>query len=420
MQVEQDILDIEEVRQLHFNFDYAKCQERCKAILQERPYLFQVRTFYGFFLIYDDLKESFKQQLQVYQEAPYYFENTSYMLDNIFSNFQNKSKSLVQTIFKQYSDYQEEKNGFYYICLALIYRIQQDHQKSYEILISRVNDYDDQPIVQSWFYHQLGCHFQNMTDNGDDEENENVQNTLKFFEKGLEIQPRSTMNLQNLGVQYHRIGTLEANIKSVQYYNKALNINPQDQYALCNLSAVLADAGQYNQSIQILKLCFKQIKFNFVLNQYLSLIINHYSALGIQSIDQIFREVCQGALTLIKIEANNDFLFQNFYLILILSIQHSIQLKYIDLFESIISTFRSEDIISLVLLEKFITKSLSGEENEEVQKKIYPAKKMAFILIQKELMISQQFLSQIVYKNIIQNNMHYQSSYSHWDLLMDY
>ncbi|EAS07245.2 hypothetical protein TTHERM_01001380 (macronuclear) [Tetrahymena thermophila SB210] len=420
MQVDQDNLYIEEVRQLHFNFDYAKCQERCKVILEEKPYLFQVRTYYGFFLIYDDLNESLKQQLQVYQEAPYYFENTSYLLDNIFSNFQNKGRSLVQTIFKQYNDYQGEKNGFYYICLALIYRIQKDNEKSYEILFSKVNDYDDQPMVQTWFYHQLGCHFLNMTNHGEDEENENVQKSLNFFKKGLELQPRSTMNLQNLGVQYNRIGTQEAYILSVQYYNEALNINPEDHYALCNLSCVLVDLGYHAQSFQIIEMCFKKLKFNFVLQQYLSLLVNQFNMLGIENIDQIFREVCQGIQTLIEIEANNQSQFFIFLYIQILSIQHSIQLKHIDLFEQIVSAFRREDIISLIQLNKFMIEQQLMEDNGEEQTKIVPVQKLTNILIQKELMISQQLLSLIAYKNIIQNNLHFQQSFSHWDLHIDY
>ncbi|EAS07247.4 tetratricopeptide repeat protein (macronuclear) [Tetrahymena thermophila SB210] len=248
MQVQQDILDIEEVRLLHFNSEYAKCQERCKIILQQKPYLYQVRTYYGFFLMYDDLSESLKQQLQVYQEDPYYFENTSYLLDNIFCNFQNKGRSLVQTIFKQYYDYQGEKNGFYYICLALIYRIQKGNEKSYQILISKLNDYDDQPMVQIWFYHQLGDISQSITDSRDDVKKEDVQKSIFFYEKAIELQPRSQMNITNLGVQYHIIGTQETIIKSIQCFYKALNIIPEDHHTLCNLSSVLQDVGHYDQN----------------------------------------------------------------------------------------------------------------------------------------------------------------------------
>ncbi|KAL4427227.1 hypothetical protein ABPG74_022314 [Tetrahymena malaccensis] len=417
---EQDILDIKEVRQLHFNFDQAKCQDRCKIILQERPHLFQIRTYYGFFLVYDDLNESYKQQLQVYEEAPYYFENTSYMLDNIICNFQKKGRDFVKSILKQqYSAYQGEKDGFYYICLALIYRIEQDYEKSYEILISKVNDYNDQPMVQTWFYHQLGCHFQNKTNHGDDEDNENVKNTLKFFEKGLEIQPRSTMNIQNIGVAYQRIGTEEAKLKSIEYYKRALNINREDHFALCNLSVVLYDLNQFKQSFQIIQYCFQKLKFNAILYQYLYLIINQYYALNIQDIDQVFTEVCQGLQRQIQIEANNESNFENFYYIFILSIQHARQLKYVDLFESIIQTFRKHDMVSLVELEKYILGNLIYEEEGEDQSKLQPVIKLVLILIQKELIVSQQLLSQVAYKNIIQSHLKFQQSFSHWDLFID-
>lgn len=100
------------------------------------------------------------------------------------------------------------------------------------------------------------------------------------------------MNLQNIGVQYNRFGSEEGNIKAIEYFKKSLEINPTDHYALANLSNVYLEQQEYDKCFNILQLCFDDLKFNFVLYQFSSLIISYIDHLNIEDLNKTFLTIC--------------------------------------------------------------------------------------------------------------------------------
>jgi len=76
---------------------------------------------------------------------------------------------------------------------------------------------------------------------------QNYSKAITIYNKILESNPNDTFALNNLGTVYEDLGD---SVKAMQYYEKTLRLNPTDEFALSNIGAVLHDQGKYKEAIE--------------------------------------------------------------------------------------------------------------------------------------------------------------------------
>ena len=76
---------------------------------------------------------------------------------------------------------------------------------------------------------------------------QNYNKAITIYNKILESNPNDTFALNNLGTVYHEFGDYE---KAMQYYEKTYRLNPLDEIALSNIGKILHDQGQYEDAIE--------------------------------------------------------------------------------------------------------------------------------------------------------------------------
>ena len=78
-------------------------------------------------------------------------------------------------------------------------------------------------------------------------ERQNYNKAITLYNKILESNPNDTFALNNLGTVYDDLGN---SAKAIQYYEKTLRLNPLDEFALSNIGASLHDQGKYEEAIE--------------------------------------------------------------------------------------------------------------------------------------------------------------------------
>jgi tetratricopeptide (TPR) repeat protein len=78
-------------------------------------------------------------------------------------------------------------------------------------------------------------------------ERQNYNKAITLFNKILESNPNDTFALNNLGTVYDELGD---SVKAIQYYEKTLRLNPLDEFALSNIGASLHNQGKYEEAIE--------------------------------------------------------------------------------------------------------------------------------------------------------------------------
>ena len=76
---------------------------------------------------------------------------------------------------------------------------------------------------------------------------QNYNKAITIYNKILESNPNDTFALNNLGTVYNELGD---SIKAMQYYEKTLRLNPLDEFALSNIGSVLQEQGKYKEAIE--------------------------------------------------------------------------------------------------------------------------------------------------------------------------
>ncbi len=72
----------------------------------------------------------------------------------------------------------------------------------------------------------------------------------RWYQKVLQIQPENAQALNNLGTLLHEEGQLA---EATNYFQKALYINPDNDNAFCNLGSLLKDQGRLDEAIHSIK-----------------------------------------------------------------------------------------------------------------------------------------------------------------------
>ena len=76
---------------------------------------------------------------------------------------------------------------------------------------------------------------------------QNYSKAITIYNKILESNPNDTFALNNLGTVYDELGD---STKAMQYYEKTLRLNPLDEFALSNIGSVLQEQGKYKEAIE--------------------------------------------------------------------------------------------------------------------------------------------------------------------------
>ncbi len=73
-------------------------------------------------------------------------------------------------------------------------------------------------------------------------------NAIKYFERAIKAYPTSPTLYYNLGLVYQRMGNDQ---KAVEYYNKALELDPKYAMPVINRAAIYANRLEYNRAIEV-------------------------------------------------------------------------------------------------------------------------------------------------------------------------
>ena len=121
-----------------------------------------------------------------------------------------------------------------------------------------------------------------------------VKKAVDYFEKALQINPRNEMALYELGFFSDQQGDFQ---KSIQYYNRYLNIDPFNYSTCFNLGITYNKAGQYDKAVEAYEFAHA---LNDDFNQALFNIGNAYANSG------KYREAIQKYNEYLEIDPEND------------------------------------------------------------------------------------------------------------------
>ncbi len=109
----------------------------------------------------------------------------------------------------------------------------------------------------------------------------------EFFERAVEINPDSAEAHYNLGVAYGNLGMFE---KAVKAYKRAVDLDPGHEKAYCNLGIAYEGAGNYKEAIEVYE---KAIGLNpDSADLYLNLGVTYgRSGMNIKAVDALRRAV---------------------------------------------------------------------------------------------------------------------------------
>ena len=107
--------------------------------------------------------------------------------------------------------------------------------EDYENIVNKVKDKKDYSF-NDWYYKGLS-----------EFEKSNNLKALNYWKKALEIEPSSFMILTNLGIVYNRIGQPK---QALEYYNKAIEINPKSYEPYIGRGNVYFDQDDNERAIQ--------------------------------------------------------------------------------------------------------------------------------------------------------------------------
>ena len=98
------------------------------------------------------------------------------------------------------------------------------------------NSISNNPKAIEWYYKGI-----------DESENNNFENSIKFYKKAIKIDPDFAFAWDNMGVAYRR---LEEYKKAINAYEKSLKIDPKGKTPLQNIAVVYLYTEEYDKSLE--------------------------------------------------------------------------------------------------------------------------------------------------------------------------